>query len=349
MRISTLLLLIVLAGCIRKPEEPPPPEPPKPKVARWQPVVATEPVGEDPDDPAIWVHPQQPELSLVLATNKAAAPGGSIVVYDLQGKVLQTVDRVDRPNNIDIRQNVKLGDKTYDIAVATERYKNAVRIFTIDAKTRRITQVAAPKVFEGEIGEAAAPMGIALYVRQIDKSVYLIVGRKTGPMIGYLWQYKLQPDFSLQTVRQFGRYSGEGEIEAIVADDELGFVYYADEAAGIRKYPADPTAVRADEEITIFGKEGYKGDREGLALYKTGPGTGYLISTDQLIGGSKYIVYDRKDQSWPVAIIERGADETDGIDATSVPLGPKFPHGMLAAMNSKGRNFFLYAWQPWGK
>lgn len=315
------------------------------RVLKWTPAVVTEPVGEDPDDPAIWVHPTQPELSLVIATNKARAPGGAIVVYDLKGKILQRIANVDRPNNIDIRQNVLLGGKKYDIAVATERYKNALRIFTIDAKTRRINQVGAPKVFEREIGEAAAPMGIALYVRKSDGALFAIVGRKAGPRDGYLWQYKIQPDFSAVRVRQFGRFSGDGEIEAIVVDDELGFVYYADEGAGIRKYHADPMIVKADQELAHFGRTGYKGDREGLALYKTGPETGYLISTDQIVGGSRYFLYDRQSPGDPVAVIEGGADETDGIEAVSTPLGPNFPAGLLAVMNSKDRNFLFYAWQ----
>ncbi len=41
-------------------------------------------------------------------------------------------------------------------------------------------------------------------------------------------------------------------------------------------------------------------------------------------------------------MLEGGADATDGLDATSEPLGPAFPHGLLVAMNSAGRNFFLY-------
>jgi myo-inositol-hexaphosphate 3-phosphohydrolase len=39
------------------------------------------------------------------------------------------------------------------------------------------------------------------------------------------------------------------------------------------------------------------------------------------------------------------ADSTDGLDVTSVPLGPDFPDGLLVAMNSVGRNFRYYRWQ----
>jgi len=36
------------------------------------------------------------------------------------------------------------------------------------------------------------------------------------------------------------------------------------------------------------------------------------------------------------------ADSTDGIDATSIALGPKFRGGLLVMMNSSGRNFQFY-------
>src|SRR5262245_29424980 len=78
----------------------------EPEIIKWTPVGVTDPVGEDPDDPAIWIHPTSPELSLVVVTSKAAAPNGAIVVYDLEGKVVQRISGLDRPNNVDIRQSV---------------------------------------------------------------------------------------------------------------------------------------------------------------------------------------------------------------------------------------------------
>ena len=44
----------------------------------------------------------------------------------------------------------------------------------------------------------------------------------------------------------------------------------------------------------------------------------------------------------PIAVMESTADETDGIEVTARPLGPKFPNGMLVVMNSSGRNFWLF-------
>jgi 3-phytase len=101
-----------------------------------------------------------------------------------------------------------------------------VRIYAIDA-ARTLSEIAASRVFENEAGDFAAPMGIALFKRA-DGAVFAIVGRKSGPNEGYLWQYRIEPGPSLRLVRRFGKFSGMGEIEAVAVDDALGFVYYAD-------------------------------------------------------------------------------------------------------------------------
>ncbi len=45
-----------------------------------------------------------------------------------------------------------------------------------------------------------------------------------------------------------------------------------------------------------------------------------------------------------VAVLDAPASETNGIEATSVRVGSKFPYGMLVVMNSDGRNFLLLPW-----
>ncbi len=196
-------------------------------------------------------------------------------------------------------------------------------------------------------------MGIALFKRASDGAVFVILSRKAGPSGSYLWEYRVKPGPSLELVRKFGEFSGIGEIEAIVVDNALGFVYYSDEKAGIRKYDADPDHAGADKQLAFFARSGYLGDREGLAIYATGEKTGYLISTDQVKGGSRYYLYRREgsaanpnDHGEVVAMIAGGADETDGIEATSHPLGPRFPHGLLVTMNSGAKNFLIYSWTP---
>lgn len=324
-----------------------------PVIHHWKPLVQTAPVARDADDPAIWLHPQDPARSLIVGTDK----GGGLCVFDLQGRVVQRVEGLQRPNNVDVEYGFRLGNRRVDIAVATERGAQRLRIYVIEGgRLREIGHPNGTRVFVGEEGERALPMGIALYRRPRDGAVFAIVSRKSGPEEGYLWQYLLVPDqngrVSLRKVRAFGRFSGEGEIEAVAVDDALGYVYYADERFGIRKYHADPDHPRAGEELAVFARSGFEGDREGIAIYPTGARTGYILCVDQRPGNSVVFVFQREgvggkphEHEPAQAVIYSSADETDGMEVTARPLGRQFPRGMLVMMNSKGKNFFLYPWQ----
>ncbi len=185
--------------------------------------------------------------------------------------------------------------------------------------------------------------------------IFAIVSRKEGPERGYLWQYRLKDDgegrVEAVKVRKLGLSAPGAEIEAVVVDDALGCVFYAEEARGLHEWHADPDQPEADRELAFFGTEGFRGDREGLALYARPDGTGYLLATDQIPGGSRYLVFERRGpEGRPhehalVTVLEGGADDTDGLDATSVPPASAFPEGLLVAMNSRGRNLLLYDWR----
>ena len=328
-------------------------------VAAVAAAVATDPVSEDPDDPAIWVHPSLPEQSLILGTNKVAAPGGALVVFGLDGKIRQTIDGIDRPNNVDVEYGLMLGGKAVDVAVLTERLQHRLRVFRIAPDGSGLTEISSEgglNVFEGEMGESAEAMGIALYRRPRDGVIFAVVGRKIGPANGYLWQYRLEDDgggkVKATKVREFGEYSGRNEIEAIAVDDALGYVYYADEGFGVRKWAADPDDPDAGRELAHFGTEGFRGDQEGIAIYSRDDGTGYIVCTDQLDGNSEYHLFAREgkpgqphDHSDAIKVVAGGADSTDGIEVTSAALGPRFPHGILVAMNSGPRNFLVFDWK----
>lgn len=337
------ILLALLAACSRP-------------TADIHPVLATAPVTDDPDDPAVWIHPQDPARSLILGTNKVGAPRGALVVFGLDGKIRQTVANLDRPNNVDVEYSFFLPSGPIDIAVVTERYQRRLRVYKVSAEGLvEISAGGGLPVFEGQQGDSAAPMGIALYRRSRDGTVFAIVSRKTGPRQGYLWQYDLHGDpagkVAATKVREFGSFSGV-EIESVAVDDALGYVYYADTANGIHKWHADPDHPEAARELAHFGREGFQGDREGIGIYARADGTGYIVCTDQAPGNSKYHVYRREgkpgaphDHSELLKVVSGGADETDGIEVVSAPMGPQFPNGFLIVMNSGGRNFLLYRWE----
>lgn len=319
-----------------------------PPVLDVAPKFATDPVTEDADDPAIWIHPKDPSKSLIIGTDKTEATGG-LFVFGLNGKTRQHIQGLDRPNNVDVEYGFSLGGKQVDLVVATERMKRRLVIYRVDPATQTLIDVTGKTgVFANETGERQAPMGIALYKRPADGAVFAIVSPKEGPAQGYLGQYRLNDGgngkVDVAEVRRFGNFNGDGEIEALLVDDEAGTLYAADEGYGIRKYHADPEAPDAGKEIASFGHELYQGDREGMAVYATGPQTGYLISSNQLEGNSEYLIYDRQAPHNLRGKVRLGADATDGLEVTNARL-PGFRNGFLVVMNSKDRNFLVADWR----
>jgi 3-phytase len=343
-----------------------------------KPVAATQPVPHDADDPAIWVHPTDPSRSLILGTDKFAREGG-LHVFGLDGARRQTIAPLDRPNNVDIEYGVTLGGAKTDIAVLTERKQHRLRIFAIPADGGALVDLAPEglPVLEGQTGEAGEPMGVSLYRRPADGVTFAVVAPKTGGKSDYLWQYRLGDaaasasgsKITATLVRRFGNFSRRGaaiyetgEIEAVVVDDELGYVYYSDERFGIRKWHADPDHADAARELAVFGTKGYAGDREGLAIYaaggaagqaaggKGGKPTGFLVSSDQIKGATRIFLYPREGANGNphdhpvIAVRATSSDETDGLDVTSRAL-PGYPRGLLVMMNSAGRNFSIYRWE----
>jgi 3-phytase len=365
---ATALVLFASSGCRRASPAPdedstkPPPAPSRMSQAlEIEAEYSTASLSNDPDDPAVWVHPTDPSRSLILGTMKVAAPAGAVVAFGMDGQIRQVISGIDRPNNIDVEYGLQLGGKRFDIAVVTERLARQLRIFRIEPTDGRLVDIGAVPVLQGQPGEAGAPMGIALYRRPRDGATFAIVAPKEGPRQGYLWQYRLADAgagrVGATLVRRLGNFSAtsirdENEIEAVAVDDALGYLYYSDEADGIHKWHADPDHADAARELAHFARTGFRGDREGIAIYALPDGTGYIVVTDQIDEDSEYHLYPREgaagnphDHSREIAVLRGGADATDGIEISSRPLGPGLPSGVLVAMNSGPRNFLVFRWQ----
>ena len=194
------------------------------KRAAIAPRVVTEPTRHDTDDPAIWINAADPAQSLIIGTDKDS--DGALYVYNLDGKIVRRIGDLKRPNNVDVGYGLRLGGRPVDIAIATERERQRLRVFALPEMTE--LDRGDLVVFGGDTSRA--PMGVALYRRPGDGAMFAIVGGKSGPANGYLAQYRLADGgdgrVKMTLVRQFGRYSGRKEIEAIAVDAELGFVYY---------------------------------------------------------------------------------------------------------------------------
>ncbi|WP_136466700.1 phytase [Flagellimonas onchidii] len=304
-----------------------------------QPDVITETTINDTDDPAIWVNPDDASQSIVFGTDKET--NGAIYAFDLEGKIIEekTIKNVQRPNNVDVEYGFQLNDSTsVDILAFTEREKQQIRVFSVP-NMEPLDDGGFP-VFEDETNlEQRLPMGISLYKSPKDSSVYVIVGRKTGPSDGYLYQYKLVSDslgVKADIVRKFGKFSGQKEIEAIAVDDENGWIYYSDEGVCIRKYYAEPS--KGNEEISCFGGEHFLADIEGIAIANFPNGEGFIIVSDQQKG--QFNIFSRKDNSF-IKAVNLTTLETDGCDVVTVPLNETFSNGLFVAMNDE-KNFFFY-------
>lgn len=313
-----------------------------------KPLFATEPVNYDTDDPAIWINSADLSKSLIIGTDKGGETGdGGLFVFDLKGKLIDSVRPLRRPNNVDVAYNLMVNGKRVDIAVCTERLSKSIRVFRLpDMKPLDKGGIA---VFENEVDSLRDPMGIALYTNPADQKIYAIVGRKTGPIDGsYLWQYHLEDDGKGNVkgtlVRKFGFYSGKKEIESIAVDNELGYVYHSDEQHGIHKSYAHPDSSNA--ELALFGQQDFAEDIEGISIYKFDDGTGYILVSDQQ--ANKFNVYPREGSGSPhvyqrILSIHTSTIESDGSEVTSHAL-PGFPDGLFVAM-SDDRTFQFYAWK----
>jgi 3-phytase len=313
------------------------------------PTITTERVKHDSDDPAIWIDPMDSSHVIIVGTDKGGDTGdGGLYAYNLFGKIIDSVRPLKRPNNVDIAYGLQLDGKSVDIAVCTERLANSIRVFSLP-NLEAIDNGGIP-VFETEVDSMRDPMGIALYTNPLDKKIYAIVGRKTGPTDGtYLWQYLLEDDGKGQVTanlkRKFGFFSGKKEIESIAVDNELGYVYYSDERYGIHKSYAHHDS--SNVELALFGRSGFTSDSEGISIYKMDDGTGYILVSDQQ--ASKFRVFPREGsmgnshEHAEIAEVSLRITKSDGSDLTSRNL-PGFPHGLFVAMSDDG-TFQFYKWE----
>jgi len=314
---------------------------------RVKPIIVTEPVIYDTDDPAIWVNQEDPSKSLIIGTDKNV--DGALYVFDLEGKIVQdkVVRGLQRPNNVDLAQGVVIGNDTMDIAVTGERLTHNLRIFSLP-DMKAIDGGGIP-MFEGETEPMYRDlMGVSMYKRPSDNAAFVIIGRKTGPTDGtYLWQYRLGADenggITATLARKFGQYSGLNEIESIAVDHELGYIYYSDESVGVRKYYADPSM--GNEELALFGTGVFKEDNEGISIYDNGNGKGFILVSDQQANAFQIFAregsIDNPHQHDLIKTVYVSTNESDGSEISNVNFNSTFSKGIFVAM-SDNKTFQYY-------
>ncbi|MBD2771753.1 phytase [Iningainema tapete] len=309
----------------------------------------------DADDPAIYVNATNSEQSLVLTVAKNAG----LRVYDLSGNLLQEINPGNiRYNNIDLQYNFELGGTHTDIAVATDRNNDKLVIFKINPNPSTpgqyledITDSSIGTLFQSAPFEqpysasSRSAYGVALYRSPITNDYYVFANRRETGDVG---QYKLidtgNGTIGIERVREFTVPTTAGrdaQLEGMVADQELGFLYIGQEDVGIWKFQAEPnggTTGTLIDKVKDLGGTYLEEDVEGLTIYYGKDGTGYLLTSSQ--GNNTFVAYTREgnnDFIGRFAVGNNGpidsVQESDGADVINVPLGSNFPFGLFVTQD----------------
>jgi 3-phytase len=314
-----------------------------------EPRVETEPAdsfGDAADDPAIWIDRHDPQRSVVIGTDKKLG----LNVYDLAGKRLQSVPD-GRMNNVDLRDGFMLAGKPVTVVAATNRTTRAISLYQLDPATRRLSPVAAGTLDAG----LEDPYGLCMFVSKKSGVFYVFANDSVD---GKLRQWKLVDKGGRIGIEHVRDIVVGSQAEGCAADDELGYLYVAEEDVGLWKYAADPEG--GSDRVAVDSTKGghLTPDVEGVAIYYGANGTGYVIASNQ--GEDNYALYRREGKNEFIgkfAIVANeslgidGASETDGLDVVSFPLGAEFPEGLLVVQDGRNlmpaarQNFKYVSWQ----
>ncbi|MBT2429364.1 phytase [Streptomyces sp. ISL-112] len=224
----------------------------------------------DADDPAVWVHPENPGISIVIGTLKEAG----LDVYGLDGRRLQHVPAPKAPtegtgagrfNNVDVIYGFELGGRKTDLALVSDRGRDRVRAYAIDPAAvaagkpplKDVTAPDAAPVFaadEAEVDDQRTSYGLTAF--KDDDDAYVVVSQRErtrlrllqlkdrGGRVGYKTEDTLDlPDtFTLPNGTRWTPCADPGErpqVEGMAVDQERHVLYAAQETVGLWRIGLD--------------------------------------------------------------------------------------------------------------
>jgi 3-phytase len=289
--------------------------------------------GDLADDPALWVHPSHPALSLVLGTNKVEG----LFVYDLAGREHQRLD-LGHVNNVDVRGNL--------VVASNDQVNGLSWVFITPTRDGAlIRHIGDTKV------KRRAPYGVCLGL--IDDHPVAGVTYSDGAV--ELWRATESTDTITAELIRTEKVGSQ--VEGCVFDDDERRLFFGEEDHGIWSIDLDDPASLPQEVDTIAAGRGLVEDVEGISLYKMDNGGGYLVASAQ--GADRFVFYERQPPHRLIGAIRiassrdglvDGVSHTDGIDANSAPL-PQYPRGLLIVQDDanpwieQDQNFKLVDWR----
>lgn len=291
----------------------------KKPVTQVQPTLETQPSprrGDAIDDPAIWVHPETPGKSRLMATDKRTG----LYVYDMSGKIVQEL-AVGRLNNVDVRGSW---------AAASLRDDNSLQLFDISA--------------DGELSVAGNTRtdieeiyGLCMGYDEATEQTSVYVNGKSGVIQHYI----VTDTGGLEKVREL---SVPSQPEGCVVDDKTQRLFVGEEDAAVWLFDASANGSNSGETIIrVEQHEELVDDIEGVTFAEV-DGRDLLFVSSQ--GNDSYIVFDGQ-APWGLLSHFRirtntelgldGASETDGIDVTTLSLGLGFEQGAFIVQDGRNR------------
>lgn len=338
-----LAALALYASCSAAPR-------PADPVLRPVPAGATQPVPvNEVDDAAFWIHPTDPSRSLLLAANERRG----LEVHDCDGLLLKHLDDGLCPNNVDVAYAVATASGVTDVALASclSKAKPGVKVWRIDAERGKVLDATSGGMLA--VLGGSVPLGLCAWTDPATRRCAFFVTSAQG----VVEQYELVPETGdLYSARRLATRAFGAKVEGCVIDGERGLAYFAEEDRGVWCVPLDP-ADRAEPRLVIrIGEHGLVPDVEGLALYTTSDGGGYLLVVSQGAKGdrSRIHVYERAEGHRHLLVLDPapGAfgtlQRTSGLAVTNRPTSARFPRGLLAVNDHDNPNgsedLKLYDW-----
>jgi 3-phytase len=258
------------------------------------------------------------------------------------------------PNNVDLRNDVMIGDRLRIIVAATLKKTSEIAVFELDPKSGELLDILETPIHTVPENET---YGFCLYRNPDTKSLYAITTDKSGLIEQWLLFETENGKISGTKMRQL---RVETQPEGCVADDINGKLFVGEEAVGVWKFDADPNGSKDKTLIAKVSDGAIAADVEGLALYvppEQSAEAGYLIVSSQ--GSNSYALYSRsKPHTYrgSLQITYKGlmTGDTDGLDVTALSLGPNYPRGMLVVQDGlykrpgqkeRNQNFKFVSWK----
>lgn len=214
----------------------------------------------DADDPAIWVNQRDKSRSVVIGTAKNAG----LNVYDLKGRIIQSLpapaapgadDEPGRFNNVDIVHGFRLGKRTVDLAVTSDRGRDQIRSYVIDPRTGRLSEVTSPKIplafsaSQAQVNDQETVYGMTTFTdrrgdayvvgtrrHRTDVGLFKLIATTGGVTYKRVDTMSFPDTFKLPNGKTWSPCEDPGEgpqLEGVVVDDASGTLYAAQEDIGL--------------------------------------------------------------------------------------------------------------------